>query len=64
MKNIFCTMLENDFKKKRLLYRCLHCGMMGKGERNVRSGKGGVFKDSSVFGKDAKPDGTVIGCFS
>jgi len=28
------------------------------------SGKKGVFNGSSVSWKNAKPDGTVIGCFS
>ena len=28
MKSIFCRMLDNVFKRKRILYMCLHCGMM------------------------------------
>ena len=28
MKSIFCGVLDNVFKRKRILYMCLHCGMM------------------------------------
>ncbi len=64
VKIIFCTMLDNGLDRKRTLYMCLHSGVMGKIETSVLSEKGGVFQDSSVFGKEAKPDGAVIGCFS
>jgi hypothetical protein len=32
--------------------------------RRVLNGKRGVFKNSSPFGKNATPDGPVIGYFS
>jgi len=28
VKSIFCGMLDNVFKRKRILYMCFHCGMM------------------------------------
>ena len=30
LKSIFCGMLDNVFKRKRILYMYLHCGMMRK----------------------------------
>jgi hypothetical protein len=64
VKSIFCRMLDNVFKRKRILYMCLHCGMMREKRKECLSGKKGVFNGPSVSWENAKADGTIIGCFS
>lgn len=53
------------FLRERESFTCAYIVVWwDKRERSVLSGKKGVFNGSSVSWKNAKPDGTGIGCFS